>query len=70
MLFDDLGRRVAEHPGVRTVPRDRRVPQANRGACVLYAPTPRSPLRPFDGQSPRRRLPADPLPHAGAALDT
>jgi hypothetical protein len=37
---------------VRTVPRDRRVPQANRGACVPYAPPPRSPLRPFDGQSP------------------
>ena len=29
-----MGRCVAEHaPGVRTVPRDRRVPQANRGAC-------------------------------------
>src|SRR2546428_8239366 len=60
-------------PGVRTVPRDRRVPRANRGACVPHAPPPRSPLRPFDGQSPpsevtrpparastRRRWPAAP----------
>src|SRR5712692_3761215 len=53
LLARDVGRAAAEHaPGVRTVPRDRRVPQANRGACVPYAPSPRSPLRPFDGQSP------------------
>ncbi len=30
VAFDDVGC-VPEHPGVRTVPRDRRVPQANRG---------------------------------------
>ena len=40
-------------PGVRTVPRDRRVPGANRGACVPYASPPRSPLRPFDSRPAR-----------------
>jgi hypothetical protein len=42
---------VHRGPGVRTVPRDRRVPPSGSGGCVPYAPPPRSPRRPFDGQS-------------------
>jgi len=34
MLFDDVGRCVAEHTVVRTVPRDRRVPPSESGGCA------------------------------------